>query len=872
MRWWQIKKRHADLERELSSDLELEEEEQREDGLPPEEAGYAARRALGNATLIRERTHEAWGWAPVEQLWQDLRFGSRQLIRNAGFTVVAVITLALGVALSTTIFSVLSEILLRKPPVKDPDSLCAITSKNLIKGYDLENVSAPDFESLRELNSVFESVAAETRSSVSLTANGEAQVVAGGEVTPGYFSVIGILPVLGRGFLPDEGQPGKDQVVILSNSLWRDRFASDPNAIGEYLEVNGERYTIIGVMPELDNSFPRLWVPLAFHAQDLTAAARGHYDLDLVLGRLKPGVTLEKAQAEMNTIATNLAELYPTTNKGRGITVLTLQDYRIRSENIRNGLIVLMTVVSFVLLIACANVAGMLLARGAARVHEMAMRSAVGASRLRLIRQMLTESLLLGAAGGGLGLLGSVLGIRLLRSGFDFNDLGKAIGEGLRLDLPTMSFALAISLLTTFAFGVMPAIRTSKANPRDALSESSPTGSTSSARARLRSLLVIGEIALAFVLLAGAGVMMRETIREFTQPTGFNPDHVLAAQITLAGSGDQERSKQAAFFKQITEKVSDIPGVESAAADTCLPIGCRWTTPFSVVGETPVPDSQRPWSDLFAVGAGYFHTMQIPFMKGRSFLESDDTTAPGVAVVNVEFARRFFPKGDAVGRDIEVGQQERKRVRIVGIVANVNEFPGQLNPRPQIYENFIQAPSAGMTIVLRSRIQPQALAPLLRRAVWTVNKQQPVDRIWTMNDLVNDSIGGDKIMVDLLGIFAGFALLLGAVGIYGVIAYSVTQRTREIGIRVALGAHRRNVLGLVLRQGAVLSATGCAIGLLLALPIPRLFSALFNAFAPQGPFVAIAVGLIVPAVSMLATLIPARRAASLDPMRALRTE
>ena len=642
MKWWQIMKRDADFERELRSDLELEEEEQRDHGKSPEEARYAAQRAFGNPTLLREQVHETWGWAPIEQFWQDVRYGLRQLLHNPGFTIVAVITLALGVALSTTIFSIVSEILLRKPPVKDPDTLCAISSRNLLKGYDLQNVSVPDFESWRKQNSVFESMAAETGDSVTLTSKGEPEVMNGGRVTPGYFDVIGVSPALGRGFLPQEGQTGNHHVVILSNALWRDRFASNPGAIGKDLEINGEPYTIVGVMPQLD-SFPRLWVPLVIQPKDLTPEARGQDDLDLVLGRLKPGVTVSNAQAEMTSIAENLARAYPLTNDGRGTTVLTLKNHNIRSENSRNGVIVLMTVASFVLLIACANIAGMLLARGAARVHEMAVRAAVGAARLRLLRQMLAESLLIGVAGGGAGLLGSIFGIKLLRATLAFNDFGRRVGEGLRLDLPTLFFTLAASLLTTLLFGLMPAIRASKVNPRDALTESSPASSAGLGRIRLRSMLVAGQIALALILLVGAGIMMREVIREFTEPNGFNPDHILVAQISLTSQGDQDPSRQAAFFNQLIEKVRQLPGVESSDANTCLPLGCRLSRPFNVVGEAPQPESQRPEADYFAVGSGYFRTMQIPLMRGRGFLDSDTVTSPMVALVNVEFARRFFP-------------------------------------------------------------------------------------------------------------------------------------------------------------------------------------------------------------------------------------
>lgn len=872
MRWRGIKNRAADLERELRSDLELEEEEQRDNGQPSEEARFAARRALGNTTLIRERVHEAWGWAPLEQFWQDIHYGLRQLYHNPGFSTVAVIILALGVALSTTIFSVVSEILLRKPPVKDPDRLCAISSKNLINGYDLEHVSVPDFESWRRQNSVFESMAAAVDGSFTLTANGEPQVVDGGLVTPGYFDVIGVSPALGRGFLAGEGQAGKDHVVVLSNPIWRDRFASDPAAIGKILEINGEPYTVVGVMPPMDGSFPRLWMALAFQGKDLAPMGRDEHDLDVVLGRLKPGVTVKKAQLEMSSIAEDLKQVYPATNKGRGVSVLTLQDYNIRLQNARNGVLVLMTAAIFVLVIACTNIAGMLLARGATRVHEMAVRAAIGAARFRLIRQMLAESLLIGTAGGGAGLIGAVLGIKLLRAAFAFNEFGKRVGEGLRLDLPTLLFTLAASLLTTLLFGLMPAIHGSRANPRAALTDRSSTRSASFARIRMRSVLVVFEIAMAFVLLVGAGVMMRDTMREFTEPNGFNPDHLLIAQINMTGPDHQNPSAQAVFFEQLVAKVRSIPGVEFADVNTCLPLGCITSTPFSVVGEAPLPDSQRPSADYFAVGSEYFRTMQIPLMRGRGFSSSDNPTAPMVAVVNVEFAKRFFPRGDAIGRKLEVGREQLKPARIVGIIANVNEVQGQLRPRPQIYQHYLQAPSPTMAVVVRSRIQPKSLATMLQHAVWALNKRQPLGRIWTIEDLVDDNAGGDRLMVELLGVFACLALVLAAVGIYGVIAYSVTQRTGEIGIRVALGAHKGNVLLLVLRQGVILSATGWLIGLLLAIPMPRVFSALFNGFAPQGPMVAIAVGLIIPIISMLAILIPARRAASLDPMRALRTE
>jgi len=867
----------ADLEDEMLLHRELRQQEKIAEGLPAKEAHYAVSRQFGNELVLRERSRGMWGWDWLENLLQDIRYGLRQLRRNPGFTAVAVVTLALGIAVNTTIFGAVSAILLRKPPVKDPDSLCAVSSRNLIKGYDLGPISPLDFESWRSQNNVFEAMAAVVDGSFTLTGKGEPESVAGDRVTPGYFKVLGVPPALGRAFLPSEGQAGNDHVVILSNALWHERFASDLNLIGKALEINGQPYTIVGVMPPAAASLswislPRLWTPLAFQAKALTPSARDNRSIDLILGRLKPGVTVEQAQAEMKSIAHRLAQSYPSANKDWGVTVLTLQAYFIRSSNVRNALVTLIVTVGFVLLIACANIAGLLLARGAGRAHELAVRSAVGASRLRLIRQMLAESLLIGVGGGGAGLLMSVWGIELLRAGFNFNEFGRRMATGFRMDGPTLLFTLAVTLLTTVAFGLVPAIRASKANPRDALAEGGRAGSGGLGRNRLRSVLVTGEVALALVLLAGAGVMTREVTRELSEPNGYNPSHVLTAQIDLKNQHYQKPAAQAGFFQQVNEELRNIAGVESAGVNTCVPTVCSHSTSFSIAGQPSVPESKRPSADYFVVGPDYFRTMQIPLMKGREFSDSDNAHAPVVAIVNQEFARRFFPKSDAIGQRIDVDQGQHKQAQIVGIAGGVNDFIGQLTPHKQIYECYLQVPQATMTLVVRSRVATSALAPMLRQAVWSVDKDQTIARIQTMNNLLADNVGGDKLMLALMGIFAGLALVLAAIGIYGVIAYSVSQRTREIGIRVALGAQKRDVLGLVLRQGSLLTGIGCAIGAALAFPLPRVFSSLFNGFGVQGPFVATAVALIVAGLSLVACYIPARRATKVDPMMALRRE
>lgn len=881
MRWWQIKKRDADLERELRSDLDLEEEEQRESGVPAKEARYAAQRAFGNATLIREQTHEAWGSAPLERLSQDVRYGLRQLIRNPGFTIVAVLTLALSVGVNTTIFSAVSAILLRKPAFNDPNTLCTISSRNRIQGYDLAGVSAPDFESWQQQNDVFEKMAAvETGRSFTLTGKTQPESVHGDRVTPDFFAVIGVIPVIGRGFLPVESHAGNDHVVILSDSLWRERFGSDRNAIGTNLDIDEVPYKIVGVMPPVgdlsgnNSPPPKLWMPLVFSAQDLSAPARGNHYIDLVLGRLKAGVTISQAQTEMDSIADRLALQYATTNKDWGVTVLTLQEHNIRGENVRNAMILLMAAVGLVLLVACANVAGLLLTRGASRAHELAVRSALGASRGRILRQMLTESLLIGVASGAAGLLISFWGIRLLRAGFDFNDFGRRMAGGFRIDQPTLLFMLAVTLATTVLFGLLPAIRSSKVSPRGALSQSGRTASGGTNSSRLRRILVAGEVATAVILLTATGVFLREVLRELSTPNGFNPNHLLIANLDVKSARYKQPDPRKALFTQTVEKLRNLPEVEDADVDSCVPMGCWFGLPFDIE-ERPWPSSSaRPSSDFYVVGPNYFRTMQIPVIRGRGFSPDDNGKRPIVAIVNEEFARRFFPNEGALGKRIEVRDGNHEQAEIVGIVGNVNNYVGQTHPHLQIYESYLQIPFnafSSMAVIVRSRGPSAALAPMLRRAIRSVDPTQPVE-IRTMQDMLNDNFGGDELMVELMGLFGGLALALAGLGIYGVIAYSVAQRTPEIGIRVALGAKRRDVLGLVLSEGGVLCGIGCVLGVGVALLLPRLISGLLSGIAPQGPETVFVAAVAVSVVSSLATYIPAHRAMNVDPTRALRNE
>lgn len=867
----------AELDEELRAHLERQTEKYIKAGLPPEEAARRARIDLGGVEQTKEECRDARGVRFLDTLWQDLRYGLRQLRRNPGFTAAAILMLALGIAANTTIFSAVSTILLRQPPVRDPDRLCVLSSDNAATGLSLIRASAPDFKSWQKQNNVFEGMAtAETGRPFTLTGRDAPESLQGARVSPGFFKVLGVPPVRGRTFLPSEAQAGNNRVVILSHDLWVNRFGSDPNVVGKNAEIDGNSYTIVGIMPanavvRMPFYPPQLWTPLVFSPQDLSPSARANHYLNITLGRLKNGMSVHQAQAEMTSIARRLERAYPETNKNSGVKVLTVQEYFIRMAGIRPLLMVLMAAVGLLLLTACANIAGLLMARGAARSHELAVRAAVGATRMRLIRQMLIESLLVALAGGGGGVLLSAWGIELLRTGFSFSNYGRQQAQFFRLDHWTLLFTAAVCLLTTLAFGLGPALHASKANPRNALSEGSRSGTGSAVRSRLRSVLVSGEIALALVLLAGAGIILRELHREVTQDLGFNPSHVLLVDLDLNSPRYKASAAKSDFFRQVTQKLQDLPGVASVGASMGLPMEGSWSTPFVIAGR-PVPyESDRPWVDYYSAGPGYFRTMEIPLIKGREFSESDSGGAPVVAIVNQEFARRFFPNGDAIGSKVEFDTGDHKDAQIVGIVGNVKDDPGQWVPKAQVYESYLQLPFSGMTLEIRTATPPSDFAPMVRRAVWSVDKDQPVGGIRTMREAKNADMGGAVMMVELMGIFAGLALVLTAVGVYGVIAYSVNQRAREIGIRLALGASKTGVVRMVLRQGALLAAVGCGIGFVVALPLPRLLSSIGDQ-PTQGPLVALIVTAVVLIVSMLATFIPARRAAKVDPMSALRYE
>ena len=490
------------------------------------------------------------------------------------------------------------------------------------------------------------------------------------------------------------------------------------------------------------------------------------------------------------------------------------------------------------------------------------------------MRQMFTESLLIGVSSSVAGLFVSLCGIRLLRAGFDFNQYGQRIAAGFRIDAPTLLFMLGITLLTTVLFGLLPSIRSSKAPPRAALGQTDRTASAAKGSSQLRRFFVVAEVVTAVILLTAAGVVMRQLLRELNEPNGFNSQHLLIARLDVSSPQYKLENARIALYEQAIQKVRSLPEVEGAAMDSCVPMSCFFSLPFDYVGRVPQPSSAQSSANFFVVGPEYFRTMQIPLLKGRGFSDDDNAQQPVVAVVNQEFARRFFPSADVIGKQIEVKDGNHKQAQIIGVVGNVNDVAGQTHPRPQIYECYLQIPVnafSSMELVVRSRVSNAGLAPMLRRAVWSVDSAQPIE-IRTMEDLVNDNIGGDRLMTGLMGLFGGFALGLAGLGIYGVIAYSVAQRTREIGIRLVLGAKKKDVFGLVLREGGVLIGIGCTFGILAGLLLPKLIRGILSGFAPQGPLAVLTAAAIVIAVSWLATCIPAYRAMNVDPTTALRNE
>jgi putative ABC transport system permease protein len=801
-------------------------------------------------------------------LLQDLRYALRMLLKGRGFTITTILTLALGIGVNSAIFSVINTVLLRPLPYPKQEQLMVLSEVNPKKNMDQVPVSPPDLADWKSQTRVLENMAAYrsgSSASFNLTSGAEPERIQGAFVSADLFHVLGVQPTRGRNFTADEEKAGGN-VVIISHGLWQRRFGSDPNVVGQPLTLNGVSYSIVGIMPP-NFQFPiqpervELWVPLRL-PDEVEQDRMAH--MLRVVGRLKPGATQEQAQSEMNTIARRLQQQYPTSNTDLGATVVPLLEQVV--GNMRIALWVLLGAVGFVLLIACANVANLLLARATARRKEIALRTALGASRLRLVRQLLTESVLLSLLGGALGLVLATWGLRLLVA-VSPNNIPRLQEVG--LDGWVLGFTFLISLLTGIFFGLAPALQASKTDLTESLKEG---GKSSSGlhRSRMRDVLVVSEMALALVLLISAGLMMQSFVRLRQADPGFNPENILTMRVALPDSKYPETYQSQAFYQQLLQRVSSLPGVQSADVVTGVPLSGQQTVlAFDIVGgPTPRPGEVLT-ADYRAISPGYFSTMGIPLIKGRLFTDRDRQDAPSVLIINETMARRYWPNEEPIGKRVNVGPTPHE---VVGVVGDVRQMGLDAGPNAEMYEPYLQAPWNSLTLVVRSKSDPQRLAAAVINEVRGVDKDQPVSNVKPMADIVAESVAQPRLYTMLLGIFASVALLLAAVGLFGVVAYSVTQRTHEIGIRQALGARPGDVLKLVVGKSMLLALLGVAIGSLVAFLTTRILATFLYGVSSLDPVTFVGGAVVLSAVALLASLIPARRAMKVSPVVALRYE
>ncbi|MCW5970984.1 MAG: ABC transporter permease [Blastocatellales bacterium] len=799
-------------------------------------------------------------------LLQDLDYGRRMLVRNPGFTIVAVLTLALGIGANTAIFSVVNGVLLRPLPYADADRLMMIRETMLPKFPEF-SVSPGNFLDWQKQNTVFEQMAAYRGQAYILTNAGEPERLRAARVTKDAFEMLGARASFGRSFLPEEDAEDRGNVVVLSHGFWQRRFGGNPQTVGEILTLNGQPHTVVGIMPPtflFPDRAVELWAPMAFTARE--AQAHGAHYISAI-GKLKPGVSVEQARSEMATIAARLAEQYPNSNAGWSTLVIPVQEYLVSS--IKPALLMLLGAVALVLLIACANVANLLLVRTAGRQKEIAVRTALGAGRRRIFGQLLTESVLLSLLGGAAGLALAFGGLKALLA---LAPNGLLDVQNITLDAAALGFTLGVTVLTGFVFGLAPAVYASRADVHEMLKESGRGTSEGGRRRGLRNTLVVAEMALALVLLVGAGLLIRSFLMLQHVDPGFNAENVLVLNFGLPGAKYPEPHQRAAFFRQLTERVAALPGVVAAGATQSLPIAGDYVLGFEIEGREPFKPGEEPSTNYYAVSPDYFKAMGIRLLRGRLLDDRDAADSPRVVVINESMAKRYFADEDPIGKRIHVSQGPRTFREIVGIVADVKQYGLSSTAPLQTYEPYTQQPFGNMTLTIKTTGEPTALAAMVRAEVAGIDREQPVSSIRTMDAIVADSISNERFAMVLLAVFAGVALLLAAVGIYGVISYSVAQRTHEIGIRLALGAGVGDVLRLVVWQGARLAATGLGVGLAAAYAVTRWMSSLLFGVTPTDPLVFASLPLLLGAVALAACYIPALRAARVDPLTALREE
>ncbi len=860
-----------DLDEDIRAHIEIETQDNIARGMNAEDARHAAMKKFGNVARVQEDTRKVWTLVWLEQFLQDARYGLRSLRKTPGFTTIAVLTLALGIGANAAIFSVVYAVLLRPLPYRDAARLVVLRETTPKVGN--VGVSYPNFTDWRAQSATLPQMAQVTQVGFTMSGVSQAESVSGFAVSPDFLAMLGVHPLLGRDFSADEAKSGTAPVLLLSYELWQSHLGGAPDAVGKTIALDGRGFTIIGVLPA---NFRLLepadfMEPMGVWLADNPKADRGERGDALVVGRLGPGVTLQQATTEMTGIAARLAEQYPGTNDKFGVAMNSLRDEFVGDA--RPAILVLFGAVLFVLLIACANVANLFLVRSASRGREIALRYAFGAGRGRIVRQMLTESLLLSLGGGILGVALAVGGIQLISKFITTDMLGGATPE---LNGAVLVFAGGVVVFAAFLFGMAPAMQGSHPDLQTGLKEGSRTTSASIAQNRLRGALAIVEIALALVLLAGAGLLMKSLYKLMAVDPGFRSAQLMSAAVDMSPRSYPDGPSRARFANSILQGLREIPGVESAGIGTAPPLfGYHDRSDITVEGMGPMKRGDYPHPDQHKISPGYTETMRIPLVAGRTFVTADNETAPQVCLINQLLARKFFANGDAVGHRLTFGdgsKADNEWITIVGVVGDTKMY-GLANPaRLEVYLPFEQYPEGSMNLMLRSKIDPASLTSSIRAVVANVDKDQPVYDFATMNERVRKSVAPRRMTLALLGLFSALALILAGIGIYGVISYSVAQRTHEIGIRAALGAQKKDVLRMVLSQGVILALVGVAAGIVAALALGRVLATMLFNVASYDPATIAAVAVVLIAVATAACYFPARRAMRVDPMIALRYE
>jgi predicted permease len=870
-----------EIDEELQFHIEMRTQENIERGMSPDEAERDALARFGRTARIKELSWDVRGGGWLETLWQDVRYGARMLRKQPSFTLVAVLTLALGIGVNTAIFSVVNGVLLKPLSFPAPERLVALSETS--KEVPLMAVAYPNYLDWRAQQTVFENMAARMPAGGVMTGDGEPERVTGRFVTASFFPTLGVQPRLGRFFTEEEDRPTAERVIVLSYGLWQRRFGADPKVIGRPLRFNSESWMVVGVMPaEFEfygqtNPNNDFFIPLG-RLSDQEFMGDRHSHTVFVTARMKPGVEMEQARAEMSAIAGRLSAQYPASNSGNGIALRSVLDDYV--GDVRPALSMLTMAVALVLLIACANVANLLLARATTRRKEVALRMALGAGRWRIVRQLLTESLLLAIAGGMLGLLLGAWGLELL---IKLNPEGLPRLENISLDGRALGFTLLVTLLTGIVFGLVPALQTSKADFNEALKEGSLRSAGGAGGRWLRGTLVVGQLALSLMLLIGAGLLVKSFWRLLRVDPGYDARNVLTMRLRLPDAKYREATQAMAFLREVSRRVEELPGVQQVSVTTGFPLGRASDNGYWVEGE-PEPRQPGEWStaSMQSVSEGYHQTLGIALLAGRHFSERDTVDSPSVVIVDEDFVRRHLPNGspvDALGKRLRFGGEGEPWREIVGVVRHVRQNgldeegrTGIYRPWTQMNPKWLADFTRAMDLIVKTTDDPTKFIAPIRREVQGVDKDQPLGNVSTLEALVAQSVAPRRFSLLLLGVFASVALLLGAIGLYGVLSYVVTQRTREIGIRMALGAQKSDVLRLIIRYGMMLAVIGVGAGLVGAFALTRLMKSLLFGVSASDPVTYILIALLLLGVALLACYLPARRATKVDPLIALRYE